>query len=67
MKTYDQAVLKVARGYFHESRAAKDAPYERSINSGMMRMVVFIYDVSWEKLIADIERLAKENATEWGK
>jgi hypothetical protein len=63
MKTYDKAVEKIAKQYFHERHDALFA----TINYDQVEMAAFILDVDAEQMIVDVRTMVKENAVEWGK
>lgn len=61
MKTYDEAVLQVAREYSHQVHDAMfpTFPYEKAV------MIGFIFEIDPEKVVKRIKTLEVKNRKEW--
>ena len=63
MKTYDDAVLKVAREYSHKAHDAMfpTFPYDKA------EMIGFIFGIDPETVVECIKTVEVENRKEWWK
>ena len=63
MKTYEEAVYRVALEYFGE---VMNELMPR-VNIDKCQMIAFIFDMDVEKVAEEVKATARENAKEWGR